>query len=179
MPEPVALPSSFGRRVRPAAAMVVGILVLLVVGWALGRPATYLGFVGVLGVGAIVVVVRAGVLRRQPTLLLDDEGIKDRTGRRLIAWADAGLIWVGDRSLLGRSGSGGPGIAVWTAQSLDFARRTGFVADLLFSRALETTLGLREVVELIRRFTSAPVHTGRAKDLRRLLAEVRSGELRP
>lgn len=69
-----------------------------------------------------------------------------------------------------------PSLMMWTAPSLDYARRTGFAADRLFSRTVATTVRAAELAEQIRRFTSADVRTGNAKDLRWLLTELRSPE---
>lgn len=172
MAEPVALPSSFSRRALLGLVLIAFALVGVAVELSTQGDVVYFEMHGLVGV---VLVVRALVLRRRPALLLDDEGIKEWDGSLLVPWSNAALIWVGDERLLGsRRLLRYASVTMWSTPSLDYARRTGFVADKLFARTVATRLPAEELAAQIRRFTSADVRTGMGKDLRRLMTELRS-----
>ena len=177
MTEPVALPSSFWRRASVGVVLLVFPLLGLVVNLTIARedPRWFTG--GMYGLFGFVIVVRAWVIRRRPALLLDDEGIKEWSGTLLVPWSQAALIWAGDHHFLRSRGLlRFTGLWVWTAPSLDYAKRTGFRPDARLSRISAMTLTGSELVELLSRFTSAPIHFGTGRDLQRLRAELRSPE---
>ena len=176
MTEPVALPSSFWRRASVGVVPIGFVVIALAVRLAadLDRIDVVLGTYGLVGV---IIVIRAWFLRRRPAPLLDDEGIKEPNGTPLVPWSEMALIWVSDDGYLrSRSVLRFRSLTAWTAPSLHYAQQTGFAAGIRFSRMLATTPSAAEIVEQIRRFTLADVRTGDAKDLRRLLAELRSPE---
>ena len=175
MAEPVALPPSSWRRASVGLVPIAITLVALIVSRILARDDPE-WFTGVLyGLVGLVLLVRAWVIRHRPALLLDDEGIKEWNGTLLVPWSQAALIWAGDHEFLRSRGLlRFTGLWVWTAPSLDYARRTGFAPDVRWSRILATTLTGAELVELLGRFTSAPIRSGTGRDLHRLRADLRS-----
>jgi hypothetical protein len=175
MADRVAVPSSFGRRATwGIVAIAVGLLGLALSIAFDPTPSVVFGPMYVLfGTG---VVVWALVVRRRPALVLDDEGIRDGAGELLAPWSQAALVWVGEPVRGLPFGGSSPNLYVWTAASLDYARRTGFVPNTLLYRTVPTPLGAEQIAELIRGFARCPVRSGDGTALRRLTQAIRSAD---